>query len=95
MPSIRAKTLREIYDGIGGLNTPLVAFMTAGKLRNTTGHNLVWDDVFSEPEIFVELFHQVMNAILYVVDVKEPKKPWVAAQCSISGRNPARPTISA
>lgn len=46
------------------------AFNVASKLRNTTGHNLVWDDVFSEPENFRKLYEQLINAILYVISVK-------------------------
>lgn len=65
-----ASTLQEIYDAIKGSNTAETAFSTAAKLRNTTGHNLIWDDVFSNPVIYRALLEQVMNAILYVVDAK-------------------------
>jgi len=65
-----AGTLHEIYDAITGSNTAETAIRTAAKLRNTTGHNLVWDDVFSNPVIYRALFEQVMNAVLYVVDAK-------------------------
>jgi hypothetical protein len=69
-PSTSADTLREIYDAIQGSNSVETAFSTAAKLRNTTGHNLVWDNVFDTPDIYLELFDQVMNAVLYVVDAK-------------------------
>ena len=40
------------------------------KLRNTTGHNLVWDDVFADARIYADLSHQVMNAIFFVISTK-------------------------
>ncbi len=69
-PPGSAATLREIHGAVAGANTIEVAFGTAAKLRNTTGHNLVWDDVFLDSGIYVELFHQIINAILFVVGVK-------------------------
>jgi len=69
-PPSSAYTLREIHQAIAGANTVDVAFGTSAKLRNTTGHNLVWDDVFSDAPIYTDLFRQVMNAILFVVSVK-------------------------
>jgi hypothetical protein len=65
-----AATLREINDAIQGSYTSEMAVSTAAKLRNTTGHNLVWDDVFSNPDIYRALFEQIMNAVLYIVDAK-------------------------
>jgi hypothetical protein len=47
-------------------------FSTTAKLRNTTGHNLVWDNIFSAPAKYEDLFHQVMNALLYVIALKWP-----------------------
>ena len=46
------------------------AFATTGKLRNTTGHNLVWDDIFDTPKNYVDLFDQEVNAILHVISQK-------------------------
>jgi hypothetical protein len=46
------------------------AFEITGKLRNTTGHNLVWDDIFDTPKNYVDLFEQEMNAILHVISPK-------------------------
>ena len=40
-----SNTLLDIVNNIQG-NSLLSAFNTTSKLRNTTGHNLVWDDVF-------------------------------------------------
>jgi len=69
-PETSADTLQEIHDAIAGSNTVQTAFSTTGKLRNTTGHNLVWDDVFSDPRSYTNLFQQIMNAILFVVSIK-------------------------
>ena len=70
VPTSSAITLAEIYNAIGGANTVDVAFATVANSRNTTGHNLVWDDVFSDHLTYTDLFHQVMNAILYIISVK-------------------------
>jgi hypothetical protein len=45
------------------------SFNTISRLRNTTGHNLVWDNVFNESN-YEKLFNQQMNAILYVISKK-------------------------
>jgi hypothetical protein len=66
-PSSTAQSLAEIHSGLQGNSSIQTAFATAAKLRNTTGHNLVWDDIFSTPRQYVELFEQVMNALLFVV----------------------------
>jgi hypothetical protein len=67
---LTAFTLQEIYDAIQGSNTAETAFQTTAKLRNTTGHNLVRDDVFATPDIYKALFAQVINAVLFIVDAK-------------------------
>jgi hypothetical protein len=69
-PETSANTLREIHDAIGNRSPIEAAFSTAAKLRNTTGHNLVWDDLFSDSEKYTDLFRQVVNAILYVITTK-------------------------
>lgn len=69
-PPSSAATLRKIHDAIAGVDAVVAAFGTSAKLRNTTGHNLVWDDVFSDAQIYTDLFNQVMNAVLFVVSVK-------------------------
>jgi hypothetical protein len=66
-PPASAESLREIHEAIEGSTSMETAFSTAAKLRNTTGHNLVWDDIFSTPAKYVDLFQQVMNAILYLI----------------------------
>ena len=61
-------SLRDVYEAI--INDSLqTAFNTTAKLRNTTGHNLVWDDVFDET-IYESLVDQEINAILHVVAQK-------------------------
>jgi len=68
-----AESLTEIHDAIHSGSSLVTAFGTAAKLRNTTGHNLVWDDIFSTPVKYVDLFEQVMSAmsaILYVISWK-------------------------
>ena len=48
-------------------NARLTAFNVTSQLRNTTGHNLVWDDVFAVPGNFRSLCEQQINAVLHVV----------------------------
>jgi hypothetical protein len=64
-----SSTLQEIVDGIQG-NSIQSAFTATSRLRNTTGHNLVWDDVFSNRDTYESLFYQEMNAILYLISHK-------------------------
>jgi hypothetical protein len=65
---IGANALQEIVDITG--NDIIAAFSITGKLRNTVGHNLVWDDVFNNPNNFVKLFEQQINAVLYLIQKK-------------------------
>jgi hypothetical protein len=62
-------TLQEVLDGIQG-DSIQSSFIATSRLRNTTGHNLVWDDVFSNPDTYRIFFHQEMNAILYLISHK-------------------------
>lgn len=67
-PASSARTLEEIHDAIqGGTTTVQAAFSTAAKLRNTTGHNLVWDDIFDTPQKYIDLFQAAIKAILFVI----------------------------
>lgn len=61
--------LKDILRSIQS-NDLQTAFNTAAKLRNTTGHNLVWDDIFNNPENYKKLYYQVVNAILFIVSQK-------------------------
>jgi hypothetical protein len=51
-------------------NSCETAFSTTARLRNTTGHNLIWDDVFADPTALARLIHQQFNALLLVIDRK-------------------------
>lgn len=64
-----SNSLQDIVAGITD-ETAETAFRTAGKLRNTTAHNLIWDDVFSVSDNYRKLFHQVVNAIFYLITKK-------------------------
>lgn len=66
-----SNSLQDIVNGIQG-DSIESAFTTTSKLRNTTGHNLVWDDIFNNPNHFKALFIQEMNAMLYIISVKFP-----------------------
>lgn len=63
-----ANSLSEIIGYIE--NDLLTAFNTTSKLRNTTGHNLVWDDIFKIPDNFKKLYEQQINAIFYLIQKK-------------------------
>lgn len=65
-----ANSLQEILNSIGSGNDTITAFSTTGKLRNTVGHNLVWDDVFYDPNNFKKLYEQQINAIFYLIKKK-------------------------
>jgi hypothetical protein len=56
--------LKEIKHGFKS------AFDTTSRIRNTTGHNLVWNDIFNEPKNYELLFEQEMKAILYIISLK-------------------------
>ncbi len=43
------------------------ALLTTARLRNTTGHNLIWDDAFGDPSRFRVLVSQELNALFYVI----------------------------
>ena len=42
-------------------------FENTSKLRNTTGHKLLWDNVFNDVENYKKLYEQEILAILYVI----------------------------
>lgn len=64
-----ARSLQSILDAVSDNLCP-TAFRTTAKLRNTTGHNLIWDDVFANPQQYSILFHQEVNALLYLISAK-------------------------
>jgi hypothetical protein len=67
--STRATSIKEIFNAICD-DTLVTAFNTTAKLRNTTGHDLIWDDIFDNPDNFVALVNQEINALLYVTHRK-------------------------
>lgn len=64
-----AESLQEIIDGIND-NSFITAFTTTARLRNTTGHNLVWDNIFNTTRNYEKLYHQIVNALLFVIERK-------------------------
>ena len=64
-----ADSLQDILDAATD-NSLLTAFCTASKLRNTTGHNLVWDNIFHSTSNYEVLIDQSLNALLYLIERK-------------------------
>lgn len=64
-----ADSLQDILDAATN-NSLLTAFCTASKLRNTTGHNLVWDNIFHSTLNYEILVEQSLNALLYLIEKK-------------------------
>lgn len=46
------------------------AFSVTAKIRNTTGHNLMRDDIFHDSENYKRLFNLQMGALFYVIQRK-------------------------
>lgn len=70
--STRANSLAHIL-ALTTSDARLTAFEVTSKLRNTTGHNLVWGDVnvvFANPDNFKRFVEQQVNAILYIAGAK-------------------------
>ncbi|PIY71493.1 hypothetical protein COY88_00005 [Candidatus Roizmanbacteria bacterium CG_4_10_14_0_8_um_filter_35_28] len=61
--------LKTILNDIKN-NDLQTAFNTAARIRNTTGHNLVWDDIFDKHDNYKKLYDQTMNAIFFIVTKK-------------------------
>lgn len=64
-----ANTLQAIVTAASGTNFE-TAFTVVSKLRNTTGHQVIWDDVFQNPDNYRLLFEQEINALLYLIAKK-------------------------
>ncbi|UFH54795.1 hypothetical protein [Spirosoma sp. KNUC1025] len=47
-----------------------LSFSVTTKLRNTTGHNIVWDDIFDNVKNYKDLFELQVDAILHVIAKK-------------------------
>jgi len=64
--SLPTTTMQDIVDD--AVDRSLVTTMvTTSRIRNTTGHELIWDNVFSEPGNYKKLFEQEVFAILNVI----------------------------
>jgi hypothetical protein len=70
--STSASSLQEIVNAVTD-DKALTAFTTVSKIRNTTGHNLTWDNVFSAPGNYKKLFEQEMNAIFLIISKQMEK----------------------
>jgi len=68
-PAGIATSANSVADILAGItdNSLLTAFTTSAKVRNTTGHNLIWDDTFASPNQYQLLFEQEVNSILYII----------------------------
>jgi len=65
----KATSFQEILNGIHD-NSLLTAFCTTAKVRNTTGHNLIWDNIFDTLANYESVMHQIVNALLFVIERK-------------------------
>lgn len=68
-----ARNFREIIDGIKG-STIEIAFSTAAKSRNVTGHTLQLEDVFDNRANFQLIFEQIINAYLFICHISFLRK---------------------
>lgn len=68
-----AESLQNIVKVVG--TDVITAFSVTSKIRNTVGHNLVWDDVFNNPDNFKKLYQQQINAVFYLIQKKFLRLP--------------------
>ena len=59
-------TMQDIVDDCIDNSVQTTLEITA-RVRNTTGHKLIWDNVFTQPENYRKLFEQEFFAILNVI----------------------------
>ncbi|MBF0378212.1 MAG: hypothetical protein HQK72_12130 [Desulfamplus sp.] len=64
-----AESLQDILDAIND-DSFITAFTATARLRNTTGHNLVWDNIFNTSANYETLYQQIVNALFYVIERK-------------------------
>ena len=69
-----AESLRAIVGGMKD-NSVRTAFCTTARLRNTTGHSLVWDDVFQSDRTYEQLVDQIVNALLFLIEKTFIRRP--------------------
>lgn len=65
--STGSNSLKEIVDRAVD-NKMQTSFSTTAMIRNTTGHNLVWDDVFKDLSNYRLLYKQTINSLFYLID---------------------------
>ena len=68
-PDTRANLLQDIVNASTALDTNTV-FSNTARLRNTTGHKIIWDNPFTSPDVYEKLYKQIATALLYVVAKK-------------------------
>lgn len=62
-----SNSLREII--VKAVNNKMqTVFSTTAMIRNTTGHNLVWDDVFNDLSKYHLLYKQTIYSLFYLID---------------------------
>jgi len=61
-----SNTLQSILSTANG-TTLEAALSTTAMIRNATGHNLVWDDVFIAANSYQRLFEQEVNALFHII----------------------------
>jgi len=64
-----AVSLKEIL-GTATDDCRVTSFTTTAKLRNTSGHDLVWDNIFDDPMNYCHLVNQEINALFYIIQRK-------------------------
>ena len=63
----RASSLEEIFSFINSQTESAErAFYVTCKIRNTTAHNLIWNDLFTI-ENYNKLYYSILDAIFYVI----------------------------
>lgn len=65
-PSQSASSLEDIVDNI--ITTDYKnTIETTVRIRNTTGHKLLWDNIFNEPDNYKKMYSHEILAIFYVI----------------------------
>ncbi len=68
-----AMSLQDIHRRISTATDPgdiQTSFDVTSLLRNTTAHNLVWDDIFQNTSVYTAFIEATLNAIFYIIAVK-------------------------
>ncbi|MBD3250226.1 MAG: hypothetical protein GF381_01475 [Candidatus Pacebacteria bacterium] len=67
MSSFSFKCLVGIIKRTKYKNSLPNSFKTTARIRNMTGHNLNWDDIFNNPNNYTLLYRKIINSIFYVI----------------------------